>query len=97
MTKQEAIEGLEMYKRMCCLVEPKAYWSKYDFAYKCYAKSLVPFVITRIRKCDADPIMEIRAMKDELDEVIENTKNERTWDFCSTMHRIFDEIILWLR
>jgi len=96
MTKQEAIEGLEMYERMCCF-EPRAYWSKYDFAYKCYAKSLVSFVIARINRCDDEPIMVIRAMKDELDDIIENTKNEQTWDFCSTMHRILDDIILWLR
>lgn len=96
MTKQEAIEGLEMYERMCCF-EPKAYWSKYDFAYKCYAKSIVPFVIDRIQKSHYDdPIMIIRHMKTDFDEMIGDSDNKRTWEFCSIMCKILDDIIYWL-
>ena len=97
MTKQEAIEGLEMYEQMCCF-EPKSYWSKYDFTYKSYSKSIIPFIIKRILDSENhDPLVIIRLMKMDLDDLIGESENSRTWAFCSIMCKILDDIILWLK
>ena len=96
MTKQEAIEGLRMYERMCCF-DPKPGWSKYDFRYKSYSKSIIPFLIDIVEKSKYDPLMEIRFFKMNLDEMIGDSDNKRTWEFCSIMCKILDDIIIWLK
>ena len=96
MTKQEAIEGLRMYERMCCF-DPKPGWSRYDFRYKSYSKSVIPFLINRIENSKLEPIAEIRCMKMELDDLICDSENRRTWEFCSIMCKILDDMINWLK
>ena len=97
MTKQEAIEGLEMYYRMCCF-EPKYGWSKYEFRLKSYTRTLVPIVIDMIEKSPmSDPIAIIRTFKMQLDDLICESDHSKTWDFCSYAMKICDELIDWLK
>lgn len=93
MTKQEAIRRLKECKRMYTL--PMVIYNNYDFRYRSYANTLISFLIRRIEESSGnDPIGIIRYYKMELDYLIGDSKNSRTWAFCSIMRDICNCLII---
>lgn len=86
---EEAIYQIRKYRREC-LIPPRRGWTKYEIKKRSLERFVTTEAIRRIASNEyEDPIRVLYTFKSEADDMIANSENCSTWDFCG---RIFDAL-----
>lgn len=100
MTQDEAVSYLRRYRRTDTWKPTKELFGwrlNYDFVRSVYERSLVLELIDRIKRSRASPINVVRHFYYEMDDVLCESENARTWEFASMMENCAGDILRYLR
>lgn len=100
MTREEAVSWLRQYRKNNTYKPSKQLFGwrgTYEFNRSVYERYLVLHLIERIKHSSMSPIEVIRGFYYEMDDLVCESENSKTWAFASTMESCAGDILVYLR
>lgn len=100
MTREEAVSWLRQYRRNDTYKPSRQLFgwrSNYDFNRAVYERYLILELIDRIKQSSIPPIEVVRRFYYDMDDILCESENSRTWAFASTMENCAGDILRYLR
>ena len=93
MSSYEAVRRLQKFQRVYCYGS-KYSWKKTSLMMRSYADTLISILIEKIEEYpEEDPIVIIKFLQSDIEDLMCMSENERTRTFCSHMMEIYKEIL----
>lgn len=93
MSSYEAVRRLQKFQRVYCYGS-KYRWKKTSLMMRSYADTLISILIEKIEEHPGeDPIIIIKFLQSDIEDLMYMSERERTRTFCSHMSEVFNEIL----